>query len=558
MTVNDVNCHALVDSGSAATIISSKVFKKIGIDSSVLKHSSNTLTAANGGDIKVEGKLRVPFEIDNQQFEYEILVADLDGIQAVLGNDFLEDFDVSVKFGKACMQIGKHKIKLVRQDSNAMARIKVSNSVIIESGSESVIQGYIDGHFKTPEGIMEPYKLITQKGLLMAKSVVSPDSENVAISVINISDQNVRLQRNTTVASLQTIQSIENISSCDDIKGNLKEQVLPKHLQPLLDATSDTLTLEQSKQLKGLLVEFQDIFTDDTGQVGQTGLVEHTIDVDGSKPIKIPPRRLPIAQKDIVDKELGKMLDQNVIEPSTSAWSSPIVQVTKADGSIRFCIDFRKVNSVTKKDAYPLPNIGDALDTLSGSRYFCTLDMASGYWQIKMHEDSKKYTAFSTHRGLYQFKVMPFGLCNAPASFERLIERVLHGLQWQKCLCYLDDIIVFGKTFEETLENLKEVFIRFREANLKLKPKKCHLFQTEVKYLGHIVSENGISCDEQKIKVIQDWPAPRNKTEVQRLLGFLNYYRKFIPNFSIIAFPITQLTQKTKKFVWSEESLKDY
>ena len=168
-----------------------------------------------------------------------------------------------------------------------------------------------------------------------------------------------------------------------------------------------------------------------------------------------------------------------------------------------FCIDFRQLNAVTVKDAYSLPRIDDTLDLLAGSVWLSTLDLASGYWQIKMSEDSKKKTAFVTpHRGFFNFSVMPFGLTNAPATFQRLIEKFLYGLSPQRCLCYLDDIIVLGKTFEEALRNLELIIQPLREANLKLKPKKCFLFQSRVTYLGHVVTEQGISCDPSKVEAI--------------------------------------------------------
>lgn len=169
-----------------------------------------------------------------------------------------------------------------------------------------------------------------------------------------------------------------------------------------------------------------------------------------------------------------------------------------------------------------------------------------------MAEKDKIKTAFTTHKGLYQFKVLPFGLCNAPATFQRLVNLVLGIFQWQKCLCYLDDIIVFGDTFELALENLQSVFNSLRKANLKLKPKKCVLFQNHVKFLGHVVSDQGISCDEDKIQTVLD------VSEVRGLLGLAGYYRRFIPNFSTVLFAITRLTQKNRSFVWDESCQKSF
>ena len=206
-----------------------------------------------------------------------------------------------------------------------------------------------------------------------------------------------------------------------------------------------------------------------------------------------------------------------------------------------------------RKDAYPLPRIDDTLETLGGAQWFCTMDLASGYWQIKMKDSDKPKTAFVTRKGLFQFTVMPFGLSNAPVSFQRLMDKVLAGLHWEQCLVYLDDIIVFGRTFEETLARLRCVMDWLQAAGLKLKASKCKWFQRSVQYLGHIVSSKGIECDPEKIATIKDWPTLRTVTQVRSFLGLASYYRKFIENFSETAHPLINLTRKGAKFHWTDQ-----
>ena len=218
--------------------------------------------------------------------------------------------------------------------------------------------------------------------------------------------------------------------------------------------------------------------------------------------VKQHPRRVPFALRSKVEKMINQMLQQSVIEPSKSPWASPIVLVSKKDGSTRFCVDYRKLNARTKKDVYPLPRIDDTLDLLATNEFFSTLDLASGYWQIKMDEASKEKTAFTTHVGLFEFKVMPFGLCNAPATFQRLMENILHGIIGKACLVYLDDILVLGRTVEEHLQNLAAVWERLREAGLRLKPSKCKLLQREVEYLGFCVSAAGVATSPQKVTAV--------------------------------------------------------
>ncbi|VDI14168.1 Hypothetical predicted protein [Mytilus galloprovincialis] len=250
---------------------------------------------------------------------------------------------------------------------------------------------------------------------------------------------------------------------------------------------------------------------DVTGYSRNTSIVEHTIDTGDAKPIKLRPYRIPLSKKLDAEEEIRKMAEIGIIEPSSSAWCAPIVMVTKKDGSIRFCCDFRKINHVTIKDCQPLPRIDDSLAALSGCRWLSTCDLKSGYWQVSVAKEDKHKTAFAIEGGgFWQFKVMPFGLCNSGATFERLMEKVLAGLSWKICLLYLDDIIIFSKTFDEHMDHLDQVFNRLGEANLKLSPKKCHLLRKEVTFLGHTVSENGIATDEEKIKAVKDWPIPKN------------------------------------------------
>ena len=241
------------------------------------------------------------------------------------------------------------------------------------------------------------------------------------------------------------------------------------------------------------------------------------------------------------------------MEPSKSPWASPIVLVQKKDGTTRFCADYRKLNDVTRKDAYPLRRIDTTLDTLAGSKWLSTLDLLSGYWQVELEERARQKTAFCTTEGLFQFRVMPFGLCNAPATFQRLMYLVLAGLQWSHCLVYLDDVVVLGRSFDEHLRNLELVFRRLREAGLHLKPSKCSLFRHKVQYLGHIISREGVAADPSKIEKVATWPTPTSVRETQQFLGFAGYYRRFVQDFTHITRPLHRLTERRATFMWTDE-----
>ena len=281
---------------------------------------------------------------------------------------------------------------------------------------------------------------------------------------------------------------------------------------------------------------------------GHTDAVEHEIDTGDGVPIRCAPHRMSPQKMKKEEECMTQMLTGGQIEPSDSPWSLPVVLVTKKDGGTQFCIDYRRLNDATVKDAYPLPRIDDTLYMLAGKQWFSTLDLVSGYWQVSLSREARVKTVFATHSGLFQFKVMPFGICNAPATFERLMDRVLQGL---RCLVYLDDIISFGSTFSDTLDNLTLIFERLRSYGLQLKSTKCHLFQTSVPFLGHIVSRRRLECDPVKIEdVIRSWPVPDCLKSVRQFLGFFGYYRQFIPNFADIATPMVAFTGKDVPFVW--------
>ena len=386
----------------------------------------------------------------------------------------------------------------------------------------------------------------------------------VPLRVFNVSDNVYNLAAETVVALAKPVIDVTSLETYEEngsvvgqarvmnqhVTGETIERTLPEPLQELLEHCTD-LTDSETARLKELLYDYQHVFSLTEGDLGTTQMVKHRIETGNVLPIRQQPRCTSPWKHDKIERQVADLLHQGRVTESSSPWSSPVVLVTKKDGSQRLCVDYRQLNAATVKDAFPLPRVDDSLSALSGSRWFSTLDLASGYWQVAMDASTKEKAAFVTSSGLYEWNVMPFGLCNAPSTFARLMELVLKGLHWKICLIYLDDVIVMAPTFEEELERLKQVFEQLAQAGLKLKPKKCFLFWKRVSSLGHVVTEEGITADPGKVEQVRTWPVPESSMEVKSFLGLASYYHRFIPAFSTVAQPLYKLTEAKTEFVWT-------
>ena len=319
---------------------------------------------------------------------------------------------------------------------------------------------------------------------------------------------------------------------------------------PIAPVTGDA-TFDQ------LVKENYDVFSAKGEPTGQCGLTELRIKTRGA-PICQKAYRTPLTKRKLIDDAIREMLEDGVIRPSSSPWASPVTLVPKKDGSIRFCVDYRKLNSITEKDTYPLPLIQDIFDQVGGSRIYSTMDLKAGYWQLPVAEDDIPKTAFRCHRGLFEFVRMPFGLANAPAVFQRVMDKLLSGLIGKCVLVYLDDIVVYSNSAEDHEKHLQLVFDRLRQAGLRLKPTKCHFGLSEVKLLGYILNGEGIQTDPEKVAAINNLATPTSVSEVRSFLGMSGYYRQCIPDYAQVAEPLVALTRKFAQFTWSEERQKAF
>ena len=389
--------------------------------------------------------------------------------------------------------------------------------------------------------------------LAVARALVEPKSTSLPLSILNTSVVPITLYAGSTIATMSQIDPPSEVSQVDESRSPQVSEEKQQLAWQLAQSSCIELEPGERQLFYELLLRHVDVLASSTTDLGRTNKMRHNIETGDSPPIRQGDRRLPPHRRDEVRRLLSQMLEGGVIEPSSSPWAAPVVLVQKKDGSTRFCVDYRKLNEVTRKDAYPLPRIDMTLDALNGSQWFSTLDLVSGYWQMELEESAKPKMAFCTTEGLYQFKVIPFGLCNAPASFQRLMDLVLTRLQWSQCLVYLDDIIILGHSFNEHIQNIDVVFQRLRHAGLRLKSSKCAFFRKEVQYLGRIISRDGVATDPHKTAKVATWPTPSNKREVQQFLGFANYYRRFIRDFSQVARPLHRLTERTTPFQWTRD-----
>ena len=355
---------------------------------------------------------------------------------------------------------------------------------------------------------------------------LAPGTSRVCLEVKNYGKQAVHIPSKTVLCNLQQT----DIVPPDDLKAD--DNGVPLIEQFDWEDMSVRLTGLQLEVAKELVQRYNIAFSLHDLDLGRCSKTKHRIPMLDPSNFKLPYHRIAPSMYEEVQKHLQEMLALDAIRVSQSPYASPVVLIRKPNGKIRFCIDFRKLNSRTKKDAYALPRISEMFDSLHGARWFSCLDIKSAYWQVEVEEADKEKTAFTVGPlGFYECNRMPFGLSNAPATFQRLMENCFGDMNMQSCLIYLDDIVVFSRTFEEHVQRLSMVFERLIDAGLKLSPEKCKLFQNRIKYLGHIVSAEGISTDPEKIRCVQEWPVPQNVAQLQSFLGFVGYYRRFFKDF---------------------------
>ena len=532
----------LVDSQADISVIRQSFLKNfIEIDTNDLIY----IKGITDDHIKSVGSTQLELYMENSTLSHLVyVVPDIFNIpvSGILGKDFLKQFSCAIDYSTMSLTIQTESGPEILNIYEGLDE----DSLVIPPRSECI------RHFKvSPEVNMNEDQVLNptelQPGVILARSVFNPKSPY--IRVINTSKEIKIISKvlpKTENLSKFYVLSLSNVSLNDKERSEQLSKIVGENVPKYVH-----------KELTDLCKKYADIFAMEKDKYTVNNFYQQSLRIKDNNPVYVKPYRLPHSHKEEINKQVKTLLENDLIEPSNSDFNSPLLLVPKPELNgkkrWRMCVDYRKVNKKLVADRYPLPRIDEILDGLGRAKYFSKIDLFNGFYQIALDESSRDITSFSTNDGSYRWKVLPFGLNVSPNSFSRMMNLAFAGASQIQFFLYMDDLIVVGNSIEHHLENLESVFKICRQRNLKLHPYKCQFFRSEVTYLGHKCTSEGIHPDPSKIHCVQNYPVPKDKDSTKRFVAFANYYRRFIKNFAEIAYPLNKLTRKKVDFIWTKE-----
>ena len=533
----------LIDTGASISIISENCVPR----SYHIEKFNNNIRDLSG-QLNILGQIVTEIEIGEiKTIERFVVISKEHKIpgNVILGSDFLSKWNAHMDYSRNKLSGVINEVSWSINICNKFELINSINNIEILGQNSKIVEcktAAEDGCYLLNNESNGNFCILN--GLVQVKS------NRVFIPIINSLDRPIKIKDNELLANMHMhdaeIYTIETNMNLNESKQNTNFV--------LTDIPGLHGKIGQEKILQ-LINAYRPIMSSEGESLGRTDLIKAYINTGQISPIYTKQYPISHKEKSIVNEITDDMLNKHVIRESISPWNSPLILIKKKYGSFRPCIDFRKLNDVTVPEKFPIPMISDILQSMHGAKYFSTLDLESSYWQTAIVENDKQKTAFTTQSGHFEFNVMPFGLKNAPAIFSRLMSNVLAGLIGPSVLVYLDDIIIFSETLDEHLDKLKNVFDRLLKYNLKLKLKKCQFLCDSIKFLGHEISNQGVSVHKDHFDPIKYLKTPTTKKEVKKFMGTVSYFRAFVKDFAELAEPITKLLRNNVKFLWGENQI---
>lgn len=527
-----------MDSGASCSIITAQLVPP----RTVIDENDTIRIRGINGTTYALGSINARLCYENAMFTAKLYVVKglPPNVPALLGTDFLKKYGVTLHFGRQIFIANSNQGKIEIPFNEPQVSL-----ICVPARTELTTVITVN--------VKEPHVLLSQQikpHVFIANTIVDPKDGKIPVKILNVSKKTVFLN--------EIKPKMEKLDNYDIVQLNDCKEIPNRTQQLLRELKLNHLSGNEKESIKKICLKYNDIFCLENDKLTVTKILTPSINVkDNTKPVYTKPYRLPHSQKSEIERQIKEMTKNGIIEEARSEWNSPMLLVPKKSCNDRkkwrMVIDYRKVNNALQDDRFELGNIEEIIDSLAGAKYFTHLDLSQGYYQCEIDPKSRPITAFSTASGQFQMTRLPMGLKISPATFSRLMTVAMSGLCMEKCLVYLDDIIVFGKSLEEHNKNLIAIFERLRGVNLKLNPGKCNFLQQELIYLGHFISEEGVRPDPSKIESVNNWPVPTTADEVKRFVAFANYYRKHIQDFSKICIPLNHLTRKGIPFEWSAE-----